>query len=387
MIRARLTGISFATLILLVPQFAQAQTHDTADVLQPFIDSRTVAGAVTLVANRQGIVDIDAIGWADIDDQRPMQPDALFWIASMSKPIAGTALMMLVEEGKISLDDPVEKYLPEYKGEWLAVERDQTHQLLKHPSRPITIRDTLSHVSGLPHRSPVEVPTLDALPLRTVVRSFAVMPLEFEPGTSYLYSNGGINTAGRILEVVTGKSYEQFLQERLFDPLGMTDTTFWPSQPQLTRLASSYKAGPEKKGLVETTIPQLTYPLDDREHRYPIPGGGLFSTAADMATFARMILNEGELNGVRYLSPASVAEMTKRQTAESLPKSYGLGWNIAGKNCSHGGAFSTNMELDRDRDLVLIYMVQHADYPGNGKDANGVFRKGAVEKFSKPNAK
>ena len=175
---------------------------------------------------------MEAVGWADVAAGMPMREKKLFWIASQSKPITATALMMLVDEGKVKLDDPVEKYLPEFKDQWLAVEQDKDHILLKKPKHPITVRNILSHTSGLPFKSALEQPTLDLLPLRVAVRSYAMTPLQFEPGSKYQYSNAGINTAGRIIEVVSGMPYEEFLDKRLFEPLGMKDTTFWPNEEQ-----------------------------------------------------------------------------------------------------------------------------------------------------------
>src|SRR5262245_22162734 len=155
-----------------------------------------------------------------------MKTDNVFWIASMSKPITAVGLMMLVDEGKVKLDDPVEKYLPEFKDQWLAAEQDKDHVLLKKPKHPITVRNILSHTSGMPFKSAMEEPTLDGLALRDAVRSYVLTPLQTEPDTKYQYSNAGINTAGRIIEVVGGMPYEDFMQKRLFDPLGMKDTMF-----------------------------------------------------------------------------------------------------------------------------------------------------------------
>ena len=230
-------SIPFAVLIaalgfaaLPVSAASTKSTKKIASVLQPFVDSHALAGAVALVADKDGVLDVETVGYADIAKGKPMKPNALFWIASQSKPITATALMMLVDEGKLNLNDPVEKYLPEFRGQWLIAEQDGTHQQLAHPAHPITIREILSHTSGLPFSSPMESPTLDGLPLRTAVRSYAMTPLQYAPGTKYQYANAGINTAGRLIEVLSGLSYEQFLQTRLFDPLGMKDTTFWPTK-------------------------------------------------------------------------------------------------------------------------------------------------------------
>jgi CubicO group peptidase (beta-lactamase class C family) len=311
-----------------------------------------------------------------------MRTDALFWIASQSKAMTAAALMLLVDEGRVNLDDPVEKYLPEFKGQMLAVEQDAEHILLRKPVHPITVREILSHTSGLPFSSPMEQPTLDGLPLRDAVRSYAMVPLQFPPSTKYQYSNAGINTAGRIIEVVSGMPYEQFMEERLFKPLGMKDTTFWPSAKQVKRLAKPYKPGQGKSGLEETLVTQLRYPLSDRVHRFPMPAGGLFSTASDMAQFCRMILNGGVCEGKRLLSEEAVRQLTSRQTAPDIKDSYGLGFAVGTDWCGHGGAYATNMQIDHRRGLVLVWMVQHNGFPGNGAKSQDAFRQAAIAAFA-----
>lgn len=264
---------------------------DMAAVLQPFVDRHELAGAVILVASKDKVLSLDTVGFADIAAHKQMQTDSLFWIASQSKPMTVTAMMMLVDEGKVCLDDPVEKYLPEFKGQMLVAEHDDAHTLLKKPSHPITVREILSHTSGLPFMSRVEH-KIDTYSLREAAISYALTPLKFEPGTKYDYSNAGINTAGRIIEVVSGMPYEEFMAKRLFKPLGMKDTTFWPTASQIERLAKSYEPNAAKSGLQEIPIGQLTYPLTDRK-RGPSPAGGFFSTATDISIFCRMILNGG----------------------------------------------------------------------------------------------
>jgi CubicO group peptidase (beta-lactamase class C family) len=349
--------------------------------LQPFVDRHALAGAVTLVADKDKILSLEAVGYADIAANKPMTTDALFWIASQSKPITSTALMMLVDEGKVHLDDPVEKYLPEFRGQWLAVEHDNDQMLLKRPHHPITVREILSHTSGLPFASAMEQPTLDLLPLMVAVRSYAMTPLQYEPGTKYQYANAGINTAGRIIEVVSGMPYAEFLDQRLFKPLGMKDTTFWPNKKQLMRLAKSYKPNADKTNLEETTVTQLKYPLDDRT-RQPMPAGGLFSTARDLARFCQMILNGGVYAGKRYVSEAAIKEMTTKQTGD-LPDGYGLGWGTGGGVFGHGGAYSTNMSINSNHGLITVFLVQHAGFPLDGDQSSGAFQK-AAEAFRKP---
>jgi CubicO group peptidase (beta-lactamase class C family) len=187
-------------------------------------------------------------------------------------------------------------------------------------------------------------------------------PLQFEPGTKYEYSNAGINTAGRIVEVVSGVPFENFMDDRLFKPLHMKDTTFWPSASQLRRLAKSYQPNPDRTDLDETTITQLQYPLSDRR-RGPMPAGGLFSTAADVARFCQMVLNGGTLDGTRYLSEEAVRQMTRKQTGDMVSEGYGFGWSIRGQGYGHGGAYATRMEIDPQRGLISVLMMQHAGFP------------------------
>jgi CubicO group peptidase (beta-lactamase class C family) len=355
-----------------------------APKLQPFVDHHTLAGAVTLVANKDKVLSLEAVGYADVAEKKPMRPDCLFWIASMSKPITGTAFMILVDEGKVKIDDPVEKYLPEFKNLWVAAEQDKEHMVLRRPKQPITIRQILSHTSGMPFSSRMEQPTLDLLPLRLGALSYAMTPLQYEPGTKYQYSNAGINTAGRIIEVVSGMPYEVFLDQRLFKPLGMKDTTFWPNEEQLSRLAKSYRPNAEKNGLQEISITQLHYPLNDRK-RQPMPAGGLFSTAADCAKVCQMVLAGGVYDGKRYLSEDAIKQMTSKQTGDAVPNGYGLGWSVGGDTFGHGGAYSTDMTVDRKQGLVFVYMIQHAGFP-NGDEAKNIrptFVKTAVAKWGK----
>ena len=386
-------------LILLIPgwaaqQLPAAEPHVAAS-LQPFVDDHTLAGAVTLVATKDKILSLEAVGYADIAAKTPMRADDLFWIASMSKAMTAAGLMMLVDEGKVKLDDPVEKYLPEFKDQ--QVKAADKNGSLEKPVHPITIRNILSHTSGLGYISPQEHPTLDMLPLADAVRGYASLPLEFQPDGKWSYSNEGINTAGRIIEVVSGMPYQDFMQKRLFDPLGMKDTTFWPTEEQVKRLAKSYKPGKDNMGLEELQITYLHYPLNDPK-RQPMPAGGLFSTASDVAAFCQMLFNGGTNAGKRLLSEEAVRQMTSTQTADLLNKGkgengYGLGLSTTRKAregavipgvTEHGGAYATHMRIDPERGLITVYMVQHAGYPGKeGGKVRDAFEKAAVKEFGK----
>ena len=349
--------------------------------VQPFVDRHELADAVMLVADRKRVLTAEAVGWADIAAKSPMRTDSMFWIASQSKSMTAAALMMLVDEGKVKLTDPVEKYLPEFRGIMYVAERGADHVLLRKPKQPITIRNVLSHTSGLPFASPLERPTLDRLSLADRVRSYAMGPLDFAPDSQYRYSNAGINTAGRIIEVVARMSFESFLDKRLFEPLGMKDTTFWPDAKQALRIAKSYRAGEGGRGLVETTIGQLHYPLTDRSRRSAMPAGGLFSTARDVARYYQMLLNGGQFAGRRVLSAAAVKEMTRRQTPANVKASYGLGLSVGGDGFGHGGAYSTNTTADTRRGLISVWLVQHASFPGRGGKSQGAFKAAALKAF------
>lgn len=372
-------GVLFVGLIPAPASDNLPPPKSVSEAVKPLVDSKALPGAVMLVASKDKVLCVEAIGYADVGAGRPMLVDAIFWIASMSKPITAAALMILVDEGKVKLDDPVEKYLPEFKNLRVA-EKGKDLQKANHP---ITVREVLSHTSGLGFRSKAEQPTIDVLPLKDAVLSYPKEPLEYQPGTNYKYSNQGINVAGRIVEVVSGMPFEEFLQKRMFGPLGMKDTTFTPSAAQLKRLATSYKANKDKNAWETTTVTALKYPLDG-PGRYPCPGGGLFSTAKDCGAFCQMLLNGGTYNGKRILSESAVKELAKRQTGSDLKTSYGLGFAVGGDTFGHGGAYATNMQIDTKRGLVTVWMVQQTGGAvGDSGKAIGMFRKAAEELYAK----
>ncbi len=393
------------SLLLALSGLAATPPHlSLEEVLTPFVQHDEIAGVVALVADREKVLAVTAVGFADIEAKKAMQADSLFWIASQSKGMTAVAVLMLVDEGKIALDDPVEKYLPEFKGQMVAPPKlagkadpkgkakgkgdESKVTLVPEPeptpaAHPITIREVLSHVSGLPFASAVEKPTLDGLPLADAVKSYAKAPLATQPGTHYQYSNAGINTAARVLEVVSGMPYEAFMQKRLFDPLGMKDTTFWPNASQVARLAKTYKPDATKKKLMLGNLGQMQADLTDHVHRFPMPAGGLFSTASDTARFCQMLLNRGELDGRRYLSLKSFEALTTRQTPVGIKENYGLGFAVSPDGFGHGGAQATSMDIRMKNGIVVIWMVQHQGYVGNGGKAQGACKDWAVKEFGK----
>ena len=374
--------ISLLLLCLALPAYSQESPKSIAASLQPFVDQHKLAGAVTLVADREKVLSLETVGFANIKSKTPMSKDTIFWIASMSKPITAVGLMMLVDEGKVKLDDPASKYLPELRDVWVATEKDADHMLLKRPKAAITVRMLLNHTSGMEFVSALEQPTLDMVTLKDGVRSYAMTPLHAEPGTKFRYSNAGINSAGRIIEVASGMPYEVFMEKRLFEPLGMKDTNFVPNEEQIKRLATSYKPTEKKDDLEETIVSALTYPLTGKQ-RKPMPAGGLFSTASDIGTFCQMMLNGGEWQGKKYLTSESAKEMAKRQTPERIKESWGIGFTVGPNFYGHGGAFATQMGVDTNRGLVTVFMVQHAGFPGDGAKSHDVFKQTAAVLYGK----
>jgi CubicO group peptidase (beta-lactamase class C family) len=330
----------------------------TAKALQPFIDNQTVAGAVLLVANKDQVIDLEAVGYSNLATRKPMAVGDEFWIASMSKAFCASLVMMLAEEGKLSIDDPVEKYIPEFQGQMVIDPKDPTHT--PHtPDHPIKIRELLDHTSGLTMTPLIKGAAGDRLSLKDETALYAKEALQFQPGTKFRYTNEGPNTAGRIVEIVSGMPYEQFLQERLLTPLGMTNTTFWPNAEQLSRLAETYHFDPATQQLVDLPkLASLSYPLDNHTKRFAFPAGGLFSTAEDVCKFCQMLLNDGVYNGKQYLSPESIHLMTTKETGDQVSSPYGFCLKVDEDGFGHAGADGTNMYIDKKIGLITVFMVQ-----------------------------
>ncbi len=350
-------------LALSCPAFAQLEPTITTSIrseMRKFVDSGEISGAVAVVGDAKGTRGIAAVGRRDIEGDLPMEQDTLFRIASMTKPITVLGIQMLVEEGKLSVDDPVEKHLPEFRGQAMSG---------GSPKRPALLRDLLTHTSGL-----AESPTFGAgearpLNLDAAARAIAARPLSFEPGSKWSYSNAGIITLGRIIEVASGTGYEAFLKARIFDPLGMKDTTFYPDPDQMKRAAVAYD---RKDGKLVAVASSRQAP--DRASGYPNPAGGLFSTAPDLVKLDRMLVNGGELDGRRYLSRASLAEMTRVQTGDlkcgfTDGMGFGLGFGVvrepsgvtamlAPGTFGHGGLYGTQSWVDPTKGRFAILMIQ-----------------------------
>jgi CubicO group peptidase (beta-lactamase class C family) len=350
--------------------------------MRPYLDSYKMAGIIGIIADKTGKVHFkNLLGYADIEARKPISEDNVFWVASMTKMFAGASIMMLVDEGKVSLDDPVTKFIPQLS-KWMVVdEKDANHVLLKPLVRPVTIRHLLSHTHGLTGSAEIQqVAGSDSTPLKARAISSVTGPLQWQPGEKYQYGNQGMNIAARVVEIVSGMAYEDFLQKRFFDPLGMTETTFWPTDAQIARLASAYGPNKEKTGYAKGGVGFLTKPFSDRAHRFPEAGGGLFSTTHDILRYGLMLANNGELDGKRYLSSAAMDELRKEQTgATKMP--YSLGYHLRNGMFGHDGAYGTDLSVHPKTGLVAVFMVQCTS--GDQWAARDLFLKTATEVFQK----
>jgi CubicO group peptidase (beta-lactamase class C family) len=355
-----------------------AEIPAVTKAMQGAVDQGEVAGAVTLVTSPDKILHLSAVGMADIAAGKSMREDALFWIASMTKPLTASAILMLQDEGKLSVNDPVAKYLPELAA------------LKTADGKPgnLTLKQLLTHTSGMAEASPKQ--SLAARTLAELIPDY-VQPLKFEPGTKWQYCQSGINSLGRIIEIVSGKSLPDFFQERLLGPLGMKDTAFFPSPEQLVRLAKTYELVNGK--LEEAPLNPIADPA--RPERFPAANGGLFSTARDYARFCQMLLNRGALDGRRFLSPEAVAQMSALQTGDiHTGFTEGNGWGLGccvvrqpqGVTAmlspgafGHGGAYGTQAWIDPVKQRIFILMVQRANFAnGDASEVRRAFQAAAV---------
>jgi CubicO group peptidase (beta-lactamase class C family) len=373
------------------PGWLPAQQADRfaaiAPRMQEFVDKGEVAGVVTLIATRDRVIHLGAAGKTDMAKDRKMQTDDIFWIASMSKPITSVCIAILVDEGKLTFDDPLAKRLPEFAG-LMVNENGQTVK----PSRPVTLRDVMTHTSGLG-----EMTNRDPhLTLAETSRRLSQQPLRFQPGSRWAYSTAGMDVLGRVVEAASGMPFDEFLQKRVLDPLGMKDTSFWIAPEKEFRWAHSYRWNAPAAKLEETAIPYLYKTASTDRERPPLGGAGLFSTAGDIARFYRMMLNRGALDGQRILKPETVAEMTRKQTG-ALNARPGMPWGLgfcvvedpskmpansvlSPNSFGHGGAFSTQSWADPAKNLIWIVMFQR-DGKGNpdNSDVRIAFQEAAAK--------
>jgi len=328
--------------------------------LKLFVEQGSMAGAVTLIARRGKVVSLEAIGYHDVESKKPMRVDTIFDIRSVTKPITAIGIMILMEEGKLTLNEPIGKYLPEFRAtgktpDW----RSQ-----------ITILQLLTHTAGMPWNRPPEIEDLTIKRDRTladVVTFLSKQEPEFEPGTQFRYYSGGFAILGRIIEVVSGKPFEQFIKERIFDPLGMKDSFFFVPTEKQNRVASIYRLQDSKLNRWDEIGSYI------RNAKYPGPEFGMYSTAPDLASLCQMMLNGGSFKGKQILSRMSVETMTRNHTLNiksavtQRPAYQGLGWGLSGDpmqdfpltstgSFGHNGAFGAIIWIDPKVDLIRIFL-------------------------------
>jgi CubicO group peptidase (beta-lactamase class C family) len=361
-----------------------------SDAMQQMIASNEIAGAVTVLLNRDKILHLETSGYSDVASKKPMTPDTLFWIASMTKPITATAILMLQDDGKLSVSDPVAKYIPEFAA-------------LKTPSgKPanLTIAQILTHTSGLGEAE--REASQKAKTLADLVPLWLAAPMQYEPGEKWKYTQSGINAAARIVEVVSGMTFDAFLQKRLFDPLGMKNTTFYPTPEQIGRLVTAY-AKNKQTGFLEPVPPRG----DPASRDHPPQGnGGLYSTATDYARFCQMLLNGGTYKHHCYLSAGAMKLMTTPQTGD-LPTGFfqsshgtnyawgigtcilrapheGVASMLSPGTYGHGGAWGTQAWIDPIKGVAYVLMIQRSDF--SNSDASPVryrFQQAAAQALTR----
>ena len=347
-----------------------------------------VTGAVTLVVTKEKVLHLESTGLADVAAKRPMTPDTLFWIASMTKPITGTAVLMLQDENKLNVADPVAKYLPEFAN-------------LKTPSGKdanLTITQILTHTSGLGEGNAAEA--AKAKTLSDLVPIWLAAPMQYEPGSKWKYTQSGINAAARIVEVASGMSFDAFLQKRVFDPLSMKHTTFFPSDKARQKLATGYAKNKET-GKLEPVPPRPDFGVAGHP---PLGNGGLYSTVPDYARFCQMLLNNGTYKGHRILSDEAMKFLTTPQTGDiptgffqndrtgNYGKNYGWGIGtcilkaphegaaevLSPGSFGHGGAWGTQAWVDPVKGVAYVLMVQRSNFPNSdASDVRRAFQKAA----------
>jgi len=362
-------------------------------VVKRTIDAHDISGAVSIVTRRGRIAYFDAQGHMDVEAKTAMRKDAIFRIASMTKPVTGVAILMLFEEGKLRLSDPVSRFVPEFKETKVAVLRPlpavvgastasrarEADIYVVPANREVTVRDLLTHTGGLQSggagtREGARLAPRDvSLPLASWVAMLGAVPLDFQPGTEWRYSGlAGIDTLGRIVEVASGQTFDQFLRQRIFEPLGMKDTAFVISDDRKPRVVTLY--GAASGALKRQDDPAWLSP----KTALFSGGGGLWSTAEDYAQFAQMLVNGGELHGKRLLGPRTVDLMASNHVGTlysgvGVSRTQGMGFGLtvevvldavsAGRRVSNGsfgwdGAFGTHFWVDRKEQLAGVMMIQ-----------------------------
>ena len=359
-------------------------THFAADALKPFVDNGQLPGAIS-VFYQDGKQEVACVGYADVAKKRPITMDDVYMQCSQTKGFCGVTIAILVEEGKISLDDPVAKYLPEFGTLWVKTSEKGGVRTLTKAKNVLTVRMCLNHTGGFDF----ELPNFKEMggwsrrmPLRSVAATAAAIPLLFEPGTKMKYSNVGIDIGAAVVEKVSGKRWEAFLQERVLDPLEMTSSGFWPTDEQLDDKIEMYDVKGGKLAKWKKEADWMRRPYND-DRVFSSAGAGLWTTAADQYKFYKMLMNLGVGdNGVRILKEETVKSILAKSTRPKGMDGYSLGLKAPVEDgddqwFGHGGAWGTNCMVNWHKRQLKLWAVQFTGGPRPWEDA----RNKAQDKF------
>ena len=383
--------VSFCVTATAQKKVKDSKTTYAQEVLQPYVDNGQLAGAIS-VFYKDGVQETCCVGYADVAKKRPIRMDNVFMQCSQTKGFCGVTIAKLVEEGKISLDDPVSKYLPEFKELWVQVSNKDGVKTLHKANNTLTIRMVLNHTGGFPFEASVKRNDVrgggwsGGAPLRQVAAVAAGSPIMFEPGTRELYSNTGIDIGAAIVEVVTGMKWEDYLKKEVLDPLGMKSTWFWPTDKQLKKKIELYAF---KRNAPAVWVKEMAWqqrPYND-SHVFASAGAGLWTTAADQLKFYKMLMNLGVgENGVRILKEETVKSILACTTRPKGMGGYSLGLTAPVNDhenawFGHGGAWGTNCEVNWHKKQLKLWVVQSA---GGPQPWSREVRKAAEKFFAQP---
>ena len=356
------------------------------DALQPYVDSGELPGAIN-VFYKDGVQETACVGYSDVAAKRKITMDDVYMQCSQTKGFCGVTIAKLVEEGKISLDDPVSKYLPEFKTLWVQAGETNGVRTLVKAKNVLTVRMVLNHTGGFPFEICAKQANLrhggwsGGAPLRQTAAIAAACPILFEPGTKVQYSNTGIDIGAAVVEVVTGMRWEDYLQKEFFDPLGMKDSTFWPTDEQLSHLVESYTCVSNAPATYLYEHGWQQRPYNDRSRVFASAGAGLWTTANDQLKFYKMLMNLGVGdNGVRVLKEETVKSILAASTRPAGLGGYSLGLSAPVKDTEdawfgHGGAWGTNCSVNWHRKELKLWAVQLEGGPRPWDKARGEAEK------------
>ena len=342
-------------------RLATAYDNRIKALLDGYVDSGRVAGVVSAVSDRSGRVRFDCAGWADVENRVPMRTNTLFAVFSMTKTFNGAAIMAAIDDGAMSLDDEVSKFLPEFASVKVASTDGQGKAVLVPLKRPLTIRDLVTHTSG----SRFVVPTAKrSIPLREVARQMAATPFKAQPGETFSYGNAWVDASAAALEVAVGMPFEKWLQARILGPLGMKDTTFTPDAEQVSRMVKAYTTDDKPLRLAsDSCSKQLVFPWDGKV--FPASSAGLFSTPADMIRFSQMLAAHGEWQGRRIISRKTFDQVfSVKQTPDRIKQPYCVGAWLYDDWLGHEGAMRTDQRANLKEGVCRLFFIQTENRAG-----------------------